>query len=83
MQGVWIQSLVGELRSHIAHSQKTKIKNSNNIVTNSIKHVKNGPHQKKILKKYFFKNPKMLAATLLCVHASECTHTHPCKGGTL
>ena len=49
MQGVRIRSLVGELRSHMPHSQKEhKIQNKNNIVTNSIKtfkmvHIKKNP----------------------------------------
>ena len=40
MQGVQVQFLVGELRSHMSHSQKTKKWNSNNTVTNSIKPLK-------------------------------------------
>ena len=42
--------LVGELRSHIPCKQKTKTlkkKNMSNIVTNSIKTLKNGLHKKK------------------------------------
>ena len=37
---VWVQSRVGELRSHMPHSQKTKTKNRKNVVTNSIKALK-------------------------------------------
>ena len=40
MLGVWVQSLVKELKSHILHGQKTKILNRSNIVTNSIKTLK-------------------------------------------
>ena len=43
MQGVWVQSLVGELRSHMPLSQKKKKtpkQNRSNIVTNSIKSFK-------------------------------------------
>ena len=49
MQGVWVWSLVWELRSHMPWGQKNQ--NRSNTVTNSIK-TKNGPQQKKILKKY-------------------------------
>ena len=48
MQEMWVQSLVRELRSHMPHGQNTKTQNWSNIVTNSIKTLKNGPH--------FFKN---------------------------
>ena len=40
-----------KLRSHMPHSQKTKIKNRSNIVINSIKDLKIVNFQKKILKK--------------------------------
>ena len=41
MQGVWVRSLVGELRSHMPKGQKTKnIKSRSNIVTNAIKPLK-------------------------------------------
>ena len=46
MQGVQIPFLVGKLRSHMPQGQKTK--NRSNIVTNSIKTFKNGPHKKNI-----------------------------------
>ena len=36
MQGMWVRSLVGGLRSHMSHGQKNKC----NIVTNSIKTLK-------------------------------------------
>ena len=36
-QRVQVQSLVGELRSHMSCSQKTRTQNRNNAVTNSIK----------------------------------------------
>ena len=53
MQGVRVRSLVGELRSHMPHGQKTKTSNRISVVTDSIKtlkmvHIKN----KKPLKKY-------------------------------
>ena len=44
---VKILSLVGELRFHLPHGQKTKTENRSNIVTNSIKALKYGQHQKK------------------------------------
>ena len=55
MQGVWVQSLVGELGSHMPHGQKkqTNIKNpikQKQHCTNSIKTLKM-VHIKKILKK--------------------------------
>ena len=39
-QGVWVRSLVGELRSHMLRSQKTKTKNRSNVETNSTKTLK-------------------------------------------
>ena len=56
MLGVWVQSLVKELKSHILHGQKTKILNRSNIVTNSIKtlkmiHIKKKKKDKATLKK--------------------------------
>ena len=47
MQGVWVQSLVKELGSHMPHSKKKErnINNRSSIVTNSKKTLKNGPHQ--------------------------------------
>ena len=44
---VKILSLVGELRFHLPHGQKTKTENRSNIVTNSIKTLKYGQHEKK------------------------------------
>ena len=41
-----VRSLVGELRCHLPHGRKAKTEDGNNIVTNSIKTLKNGPHQK-------------------------------------
>ena len=43
---LWVQSLIGKLRSHRPCSQKTKTGNRNNIVTNSIQTLK-GVHIKK------------------------------------
>ena len=40
MQGVQVQPLVGELRSHMPYDPKTKMQNRSNIVTNSIKTLK-------------------------------------------
>ena len=50
MQGVWVRSLIEELRSHTSHGQNTKTENRNNIVTNLVKTLK-GSTSKKILKK--------------------------------
>ena len=44
MQGVQVQSLVGERRSHMPCGQKAKQKQYCNKFN---KHFKNGPHQKK------------------------------------
>ena len=51
-----------KLRSHMPHSQKTKIKNRSNIVINSIKDLKIVNFQKKILKKKK-KNPYLSKPT--------------------
>ena len=51
MQGVWVQSLVRELRSHMPQGQKTKTENRSNNVTNSIQTLKMVHIKKKILKK--------------------------------
>jgi len=40
MQGLQVQSLVEELRSHVPLCQKAKTENRSNIVTNSIKNLK-------------------------------------------
>ena len=40
MQGVWVRSLVGELRSLMSWDQKTKKYKGKNIVTNSEKTLK-------------------------------------------
>ena len=48
VQGVQVQSLVGELRSHMPQGQKTKTSNRSNIVTNPIKTLKM-VHDKKII----------------------------------
>ena len=47
MQGVWVQSLVGELRPHMPPSWRTKRENRSNIVTNSIKALKKWSTSKK------------------------------------
>ena len=40
MQRLWVRSLVGELKSHMPHSRKSKTSNISNIVTNSINTLK-------------------------------------------
>ena len=44
-------SLVGKLRSHMPHGQKTRTWDRSNIVTDSIKTLKMVPIKKKTLKK--------------------------------
>ena len=39
-EGMRIPPLVGELSSHVLHSQKTKTQHRNNIIANSIKTLK-------------------------------------------
>ena len=51
VQGEQVQSLVGELRSHMPQGQKTKTQNRSNIVTNLIKTLKMVHVKKKFLKK--------------------------------
>ena len=49
MQGVWIQSLVWELKFHMPQGPKSRTqKQRNNTVTNSIKTLENGPHKKNL-----------------------------------
>ena len=51
VQGMWVQSPVRELRSHMPHGQNTQnIRNRSNMVAKFNKHLKNGPHQKKFSK---------------------------------
>ena len=45
--GVPITSLVGELRSHMSSSQRTKTENRKNIATSSIRALKDGSQLKK------------------------------------
>ena len=48
MQGVWVRSLVRELRPHITQSQKKRTYTKNGKYCNKFnKGFKNGPHQKK------------------------------------
>ena len=47
VQGVWVQSLVGELRSHMPHSQKYQSIEQKQYCNKFNKDFKNGPHQKK------------------------------------
>ena len=56
VQGVWVRSLVGELRSHIAHSQKTKNIKQKQYCNKFNKDLNNGPHQKKKKKSIEAKN---------------------------
>ena len=51
MQGVWVQFLVSDLRSHKPCSQETKTQNRSNIVTSSIKTLKMTHIKKSFLKK--------------------------------
>lgn len=46
--GVWVRSLMGDLRFHMPHCQKTKIGNRSNTVTDPIKTLKNNPHKKNL-----------------------------------
>ena len=48
MQGLWVQSLVEELRSHIPKSQNIK---QGEYCNKFNKDFKNGPHKKRNLKK--------------------------------
>ena len=51
IQGLWVQSLVGELRSHMACGQTTKtLKKQRQYCDKFNNDFKNGPHTKKILK---------------------------------
>ena len=47
MQGLWVQSLVEELRSHMPHNKNTKHK-AEAYCNKFNKDFKNGPHQKKL-----------------------------------
>jgi len=47
MQGVWVQSLVGELRSPMPPSQKNQNIKQKQYCNTFNKDFKNGPHQKK------------------------------------
>ena len=40
MQGVWVPSLVGELRPHVPHGQKNKTQNKISVATDLIKTLK-------------------------------------------
>ena len=56
MQGVWVQSLVEKLGSHMPRGQKTNIKQKQ-YWSKLDKDFKNGPHKKNILKKIEKHNP--------------------------
>ena len=55
-QRVWVQSLVGELRSHLPCSQETIAQNRSNVAANSIKTLKVKDHSprgvKEVLQSY-------------------------------
>ena len=51
MQGVLVQSLVGEQRSHVPCGQKNPKQKTEAYCNKFNKDFKNGPHQKKNLKK--------------------------------
>ena len=56
LQGLWVQSLFGQQRSHVPRGQKSKTWNRNNTLTDSIKtlkivHIKNKKNRKKKKKK--------------------------------
>ena len=53
MQGLQIQSLIGELRSHMSQGQQTEHKQQKQYCNKFNKDFKNGPHQRK---KNFFKS---------------------------
>ena len=51
--GVWVQSLIGELRSHMSWGQKKKKQQKQKQYCNKfIKDFKNGPHQKIFIKSW-------------------------------
>ena len=54
MQGVWVWSLLGVLRSHMPYGQEIKTENRSNIVINSIKTFKIVHVQKNLKRKYFY-----------------------------
>ena len=71
VEGVWVGSLVRELRSYMPFGQKIKAKNRSNIVTNSIKTLKM-IHIKKVLKK------KKIVATVTGIKARhQLIKAHP------
>ena len=51
MQGVWVQSLVGELRSHRPRGQKKQNIKQKQYCNKFNEDFKNGPHQKNLKKK--------------------------------
>ena len=55
MHGVWVQSLVGELRSHMPRGWKARNIKEKQYCNKFNTDFKNGPHQKK---KIFKKNNK-------------------------
>jgi len=57
MQGLWLQSLVWELRSHGPHVQRTKAKSRSNIGRNTIKTSKWSVPKKSFKKRVFLSNP--------------------------
>ena len=86
MQGVGVQSLVRELRSHVPHGQKIKTQNRSNTVANSIKtlkifHIKNKNLKKKNCKleteipfQMIFNLKKLQMLSLARMHPQSLSH---------
>ena len=79
IQGVWVQSLVEELRSHIPGSQKTKTEKRSSIVTNLVKTLKMAhiKKKKKILKEKG-KQTKISINILTYISTSGVSWVHLC-----
>ena len=72
VQVVWFQPLVGELRSHMPHGQKTKIQHRSNTATNSIKSLKM-VHIKKIYLQKKFQMQGHSSQQRKAEHQKQCT----------
>ena len=70
MQGMWVQSLARELRSHQPRGQKTETEKRNNTVMNSIKTLKMVYIKKKI---HHFKE---CDSVTLRIFPRVCDHHH-------
>ena len=77
MHGVWVQSLVEELRSDIPGSQKTKTEKRSSIVTNLVKTLKMAHIKKKILKEKG-KQTKISINILTYISTSGVSWVHLC-----